>query len=219
MSWYPTQNNALYVTEDLEPKSSEYIDSQGRHFIDVDDVIVDHKTAKGYIAIDSASIAIVVDDNFQNQKITSTTQDIVSKSSSDLPIYISEPIEETTDTRVKDSWSSIADRFSVHDMMNMHYLDSIDFDVVQVHTNDPIESVVNVPVYNIGYDYKKVLYHDSIYLLYANQVNSARAAELRKSWLANIKDYATPYVNSHGVAIGSHKVSQNIAEKWGLVVA
>jgi hypothetical protein len=195
MSWYPTQTNALYVTEDIEQKSTEYVDSEGRHFIDVDDVVVDHKTAKGYIAIDSPSIAIVVDDNFQNQKITSTTQDIVSKSSSDLPIYISEPVEETTDTRVKESWSSIADRFSVHDLMNMHY----EIDIV--------------------YPTKKVLYHDSIYLLYANQVNSARAAELRKSWLANIKDYATPYVNSHGVAIGSHKVSQDIAEKWGLVVA
>jgi hypothetical protein len=192
MSWYPTQTNALYVTEDIEQKSTEYVDSEGRHFIDVDDVVVDHKTVNGYITVDEDS---------------------------GLPIYNPEPHEETTDTRVKDSWSSIADRFSVHDMMNMHYLDSIDFDVIQVHTNDPIESVVNVPVYNIGYDYKKVLYHDSIYLLYANQVNSARAAELRKSWLANIKDYATPYVNSHGVAIGSHKVSQDIAEKWGLVVA
>jgi hypothetical protein len=195
MSWYPTQTNALYVTEELEQESTEYVDSQGRHFIDVDDVIVDHKTAKGYIAIDSASIAIVVDDNFQNQKITSTTQDIVSKSSSDLPIYISEPQEETTDTRVKDSWSSIVDRFSVHDLMNMHY----EIDIV--------------------YPTKKVLYHDSYYLLYANQVNSARAAELRKSWLANISDYHAPYVNSHGVQIGSHKVSQNIATKWGLVVA
>ena len=192
MSWYPTQTNALYVTEDIEQKSTEYVDSEGRHFIDVDDVVVDHKTVNGYVTVDEDS---------------------------GLPIYNPEPHEETTDTRVKDSWSSIADRFSVHDMMNMHYLDSIDFDVIQVHTNDPIESVVNVPVYNIGYDYKKVLYHDSIYLLYANQVNSARAAELRKSWLANIKDYATPYVNSHGVAIGSHKVSQDIAEKWGLVVA
>ncbi len=195
MSWYPTQTNALYVTEELEQESTEYVDSQGRHFIDVNDVVVDHKTAKGYIAIDSASIAIVVDDNFQNQKITSTTQDIVSKSSSDLPIYISEPQEETTDTRVKDSWSSIVDRFSVHDLMNMHY----EIDIV--------------------YPTKKVLYHDSYYLLYANQVNSARAAELRKSWLANISDYQTPYVNSHGVQIGSHKVSQDIAAKWGLVVA
>jgi hypothetical protein len=192
MSWYPTQTNALYVTEDIEQKSTEYVDSEGRHFIDVDDVVVDHKTVNGYITVDEDS---------------------------GLPIYNPEPHEETTDTRVKNSWSSIVDRFSVHDMMNMHYLDSIDFDVVQVHTNDPIESVVNVPVYNIGYDYKKVLYHDSIYLLYANQVNSARAAELRKSWLANIKEYTTPYVNSHGVAIGSHKVSQDIAEKWGLVVA
>ena len=195
MSWYPTQTNALYVTEELEQESTEYVDSQGRHFIDVDDIIVDHKTAKGYIAIDSASIAIVVDDNFQNQKITSTTQDIVSKSSSDLPIYISEPQEETTDTRVKDSWSSIVDRFSVHDLMNMHY----EIDIV--------------------YPTKKVLYHDSYYLLYANQVNSAKAAELSKSWLQHITDYQAPYINSNGVQIGSHKVSQDIATKWGLIVA
>jgi hypothetical protein len=168
MSWYPTQTNALYVTEDLEPKSSEYIDSQGRHFIDVDDVVVDHKTVNGYITVDEDS---------------------------GLPIYNAEPQEETIDTRVKDSWSSIVDRFSVHDLMNMHY----EIDIV--------------------YPTKKVLYHDSIYLLYANQVNSAKAAELRKSWLANIKEYTTPYVNSNGVAIGSHKVSQDIAEKWGLVVA
>jgi hypothetical protein len=70
MSWYPTQTNALYVTEELEQESTEYVDSQGRHFIDVNDVVVDHKTAKGYIAIDSASIAIVVDDNFQNQNLS-----------------------------------------------------------------------------------------------------------------------------------------------------
>jgi uncharacterized Ntn-hydrolase superfamily protein len=130
MSWYPTQTNALYVTEDIEQKSTEYVDSEGRHFIDVDDVVVDHKTVNGYVTVDEDS---------------------------GLPIYNPEPHEETTDIRVKDSWSSIVDRFSVHDIMNMHYLDSIDFDVVQVHTNDPIESVVNVPVYNIGYDYKKVL--------------------------------------------------------------
>jgi hypothetical protein len=151
MSWYPTQTNALYVTEDIEQKSTEYVDSKGRHFIDVDDVVVDHKTVNGYVTVDEDS---------------------------GLPIYNPEPQEET-----------------VHDLMNMHY----EIDIV--------------------YPTKKVLYHDSYYLLYANQVNSARAAELRKSWLANISDYHAPYVNSHGVQIGSHKVSQDIAIKWGLVVA
>ena len=164
----PTQTNALYVTEELEQKSTEYVDSHGRHFIDVDDVVSDHKTVNGYVTVDEDS---------------------------GLPIYNPEPQEETTDTRVKDSWSSIADRFNVNDVMNMHY--EID----------------------IMYPTIKVLFHNSYYLLYANQVNSARAAELSKSWLHNITDYQAPYVNSNGVQIGSHKVSQDIAAKWGLVVA
>jgi hypothetical protein len=168
MSWYPTQTNALYVTEELEQESTEYVDSQGRHFIDVDDVVSDHKTINGYVTVDEDS---------------------------GLPIYNPEPQEKTTDTRVKDSWSSIVDRFSVHDLMNMHY----EIDIV--------------------YPTKKVLYHDSYYLLYANQVNSDRASELSKSWLKHITDYKAPYVNSNGVQIGSHKVSQDIAAKWGLVVA
>jgi hypothetical protein len=187
--------SALFVdsTDEQELESNysiEFEDSNGLNFIDVDDKVRDHRTVNGYVTVDD-----------------------------ELPIYNSEPQDEVSDTRTKDSWSSISDRFSVHDVMNMHYVDSITFGSSTILTRDPIEPIVEVPTFDIGYKYQRVMFHDSVYLLYSNQVNSARAAELRKSWLENIKDYKSPYVNANGVAIGSHKVSQDIAEKWGLVVA
>lgn len=136
-SWKLVMQNAQYITDDLEPKSAEYIDSDGRRFIDSDDYLSEHKTKEGYVHIDDDS---------------------------GLPIYHSEPIEECSDDRVKESWTSIGDRFNVNDVMNLHFEPEMD------------------------YEYKRVHFHDSVYLLYKYQVSSERAEQLRAQYLKTYRD-------------------------------